>query len=63
MSCLFFFQYRSTVWTTGCLDADFTLAKWTYLAKVCQAKGITMVFSHVIEQPMRIMEKAGLWKS
>lgn len=31
MSCLFFFQYRSTVWTTGCLDADFTLAKWTCL--------------------------------
>ena len=29
------------------------------LAKVCQAKGITMVFSHVNEQPMRAMEKAG----
>ncbi|MCI5557919.1 hypothetical protein [Dorea formicigenerans] len=33
------------------------------LAKVCQAKGITMVFSHVNEQPMRVMKKAGLWKS
>ena len=29
------------------------------LAKVCQAKGITMVFSHVNEQPMHVMEKAG----
>ena len=26
------------------------------LAKVCQAKGITMVFSHVNEQPMRVIE-------
>ena len=29
------------------------------LAKVCQAKGIAMVFSHVNEQPMHVMEKAG----
>ena len=29
------------------------------LAKVCQAKGITMVFSHVNEQPMHVMGKAG----
>lgn len=29
------------------------------LAKVCQAKEIAMVFSHVNEQPMHVMEKAG----
>lgn len=30
------------------------------LTKVCESKGITMVFSHVNEQPMKVMEKAGL---
>lgn len=29
------------------------------LAKVCQAKEIAMVFSHVNEQPMHVMEKSG----
>ena len=30
------------------------------LTKVCESRGITMVFSHVNEQPMKVMEKAGL---
>lgn len=29
------------------------------LTKVCENKGITLVFSHVNEQPMKVMEKAG----
>ena len=29
------------------------------LAKICENKGITLVFSHVNEQPMRVMQKAG----
>lgn len=29
------------------------------LVKVCEEKGITLVFSHVNEQPMRVMKKAG----
>ena len=29
------------------------------LAKICESKGITLVFSHVNEQPMRVMKKAG----
>ena len=29
------------------------------LAKICESKGISLVFSHVNEQPMRVMKKAG----
>ena len=29
------------------------------LVKICESKGITLVFSHVNEQPMHVMEKAG----
>ena len=29
------------------------------LVEVCESKGITVVFSHVNEQPMKVMEKAG----
>ena len=29
------------------------------LLKTCESKGITLVFSHVNEQPMHVMEKAG----
>ena len=29
------------------------------LVKTCESKGITLVFSHVNEQPMHVMEKAG----
>lgn len=29
------------------------------LVKVCEGRGITLVFSHVNEQPMRVMKKAG----
>ena len=29
------------------------------LVKICENKGITLVFSHVNEQPMRVMKKAG----
>ena len=29
------------------------------LTKVCESKGITLVFSHVNEQPMKVMKKAG----
>ena len=29
------------------------------LVKVCEEKGITLVFSHVNEQPMKVMQKAG----
>ena len=29
------------------------------LVKICESKGITLVFSHVNEQPMRVMKKAG----
>ena len=29
------------------------------LVQVCESKGITIVFSHVNDQPMRVMEKAG----
>lgn len=29
------------------------------LVQVCKSKGITIVFSHVNDQPMRVMEKAG----
>ena len=29
------------------------------LVKVCEEKGITLVFSHVNEQPMKVMKKAG----
>lgn len=29
------------------------------LVKACESKGITLVFSHVNEQPMHVMEKAG----
>ena len=29
------------------------------LVKICKSKGITLVFSHVNEQPMRVMQKAG----
>ena len=29
------------------------------LVQVCEAKGITIVFSHVNDQPMKVMEKAG----
>ena len=29
------------------------------LVEVCESKGITIVFSHVNEQPMKVMEKAG----
>ena len=29
------------------------------LVKYCEAKGITPIFSHVNEQPMHVMEKAG----
>ena len=29
------------------------------LVKICESKGITLVFSHVNEQPMRVMQKAG----
>ena len=31
----------------------------TNLAVFCKEKGITLVFSHVNEQPMHVMEKAG----
>lgn len=30
-----------------------------YLVQVCKSKGITIVFSHVNDQPMKVMEKAG----
>ena len=29
------------------------------LVKICESKGITLVFSHINEQPMRVMKKAG----
>ena len=29
------------------------------LVQVCESKGITIVFSHVNDQPMKVMEKAG----
>ena len=29
------------------------------LVKICESKGITLVFSHVNEQPMHVMQKAG----
>ena len=29
------------------------------LVQVCKSKGITIVFSHVNDQPMKVMEKAG----
>ena len=29
------------------------------LVKTCESKGITLVFSHVNEQPMHVMEKSG----
>ena len=29
------------------------------LVKICESKGISLVFSHVNEQPMRVMKKAG----
>ena len=29
------------------------------LVKTCESTGITLVFSHVNEQPMHVMEKAG----
>ena len=32
------------------------------LTEVCEARGITVVFSHVNEQPMRVMDKAGFTK-
>lgn len=31
------------------------------MVKACQRKGINVVFSHVNEQPMQAMRKAGLW--
>ena len=31
------------------------------LTKVCENKGITLVFSHVNEQPMSAMKKSGLY--
>ena len=36
---------------------DFTRCQ--NLVKTCESKGITLVFSHVNEQPMHVMEKAG----
>ena len=32
------------------------------VAEVCEARGITVVFSHVNEQPMKVMDKAGFTK-
>ena len=32
------------------------------LTEVCEARGITVVFSHVNEQPMKVMDKAGFIK-
>ena len=32
------------------------------LTEVCEARGITVVFSHVNEQPMKVMDKAGFTK-
>ena len=32
------------------------------LTEVCKARGITVVFSHVNEQPMKVMDKAGFTK-
>ena len=32
------------------------------LVKICESKGITLVFSHVNEQPMHVMQKAGFVK-
>lgn len=29
------------------------------LTKLCESKGITLVFSHVNEQPMKVMKKSG----
>ena len=31
----------------------------TALTKTCESKGVTIVFSHVNEQPMKVMKKAG----
>ena len=31
------------------------------LVKTCESKGITLVFSHVNEQPMLIMHKSGFY--
>ena len=31
----------------------------TALTKTCESKGVTIVFSHVNEQPMKVMEKGG----
>ena len=31
----------------------------TALTKTCESKGVTIVFSHVNEQPMKAMKKAG----
>ena len=32
------------------------------LTKVCENKGITLVFSHVNEQPMKVMKKDGFYE-
>ncbi len=40
------------------LDSTAMNALWN-LAKVCNSRNITLVFSHVNEQPMHVMEKAG----
>ena len=32
----------------------------TALTKTCESKGVTIVFSHVNEQPMKAMKKAGV---
>ena len=32
------------------------------VAEVCEARGITVVFSHVNDQPMKVMDKAGFTK-
>nr|WP_330425924.1 sodium-independent anion transporter [Blautia sp. TF12-31AT] len=31
------------------------------LTKLCESKGITLVFSHVNEQPMKVMKNPALW--
>ena len=40
------------------LDSTATNAL-TALTKTCESKGVTIVFSHVNEQPMKVMKKAG----
>ena len=42
------------------IDAD-AIRQFEKLVKACSEKGVTIIFSHVNEQPMRAMKKSGLY--